>query len=108
MIYLAGTKRELAMATYRAETVKAAGVRQKELRPPHSSYAHLTTMLAQGWRLEPPVYIRPRWRSRLRAGEENIYHFVLWHGNRVNLVSVPDCPQVQQFLADNNLAVDSL
>ena len=108
MIYLAGTKRELAMATFQAETVKAAGVRQKELRSPHSSHAHLMTMLARGWRFEPPVYVRPRWRSRLRAGEENIYHFVLWNGDKVNLVSVPDCHGIQQFLADNNLAIDSL
>ena len=108
MIYLRGTKRELAMATSRAETVKVAGIRQKELKPPHSSYGYLMTMLAQGWRLEPPVYIRPRWRSRLLRGEENIYHFVLWHGDRVNLVSVHDCPEIQQFLADNGLAIDRL
>lgn len=108
MIHLVGAKRELAMATSQEETAEATGIRQKKLRPPHSSHAHLMTMLVQGWRLEPPVYVRPRWRSRLRAGEENIYHFVLWQGDRVSLVSVPDCPQIQQFLADNDLAIDRL
>ena len=108
MIYLRGAKRELAMATSRAETVKVAGIRQKELKPPHSSYVYLMTMLAQGWRIEPPVYVRPRWRSRLRSKQENTYHFVLWRGDKISLVSVLDCPEVQQFLADNELAVDRL
>ena len=72
------------------------------------SYAHLQAMLTQGWRIEPPVYVRPRWCSRLRLKKEDIYHFVLWNGDRVSLVSVLDCPEIQQFLADNELAVDRL
>ena len=108
MIYLRGTKRELAMATSRAETVKVAGIRQKELKPPHSSYGYLMTMLAGRWQIEPPVYVRPRWRSRLRSKQENTYHFVLWRGDKINLVSVHDCPEIQQFLADNGLAIDRL
>ena len=108
MIYLRGTKRELAMATSRAETVKVAGTWQKESRPAHFSYAYLMTMLAQGWQIEPPVYVRPRWRSRLRSKQEDTYHFVLWNGDRVSLVSVLDCPEIQQFLVDNGLAIDRL
>lgn len=27
----------------------------------YSSYAHLMTMLAQGWQIEPSVYMHPRW-----------------------------------------------
>ena len=65
-------------------------------------------MLDQGWQIEPPAYVRPRWRSCLRSKRENTYHFVLWDGDRVNLVSVRDCPEIQQFLADNRLAVDRL
>ena len=78
----------------------------KELRQTYSSYTHLTAMLDQGWQIEPPVYIRPRRRSRPK--KENTYHFVLWRDDRVNLVSVRDCPQIQQFLADNDLAIDRL
>ena len=73
-----------------------------------SSCAYLRAMLEQGWQIEPPVYVRPRWRSRLRSRKENTYHFVLWNGNKVNLVSVLDCPEVQQFLVDSDLATDRL
>jgi hypothetical protein len=76
--------------------------------PVFSSCAHLRAMLDQGWQIELPVYVRPHWRTRLRSKKENTYHFVLWHGNRVALVSVLDCLQVQQFLADNDLAIDHL
>jgi len=76
--------------------------------PVYSSYAHLIDLLAQGWQIEPPVYIRPRWRSRLRKMKENTYHFVLWQGDSVNLVSVVDCPEIEGFLAANLLAVDRL
>lgn len=76
--------------------------------PVYSSYAHLAKMLAQGWQIEPPVYVRPRWRSRLRLKREDAYYFVLWHGDRVNLVSVLDSPEVKRFLADAELAVDRL
>ena len=73
-----------------------------------SSYAYLMTMLAQGWEIEPPVYIRTRWRSRSRSEKEDAYHFVLWNGDKVNLVSVRDCPEMQQFLEKNGLTVDRL
>jgi hypothetical protein len=73
-----------------------------------SSYTHLRTMLVQGWQVEPPVYVRPRLRSRLRSKEENTYHFVLWNGDKVTLVSVLDCPEVHEFLASEQLIVDRL
>ena len=75
-------------------------------RPGYSSYAQLVALVSQGWRVEPPVYMRPQWRSRAR--EENVYHFVLWWGGRFNLVSVPDSPELQQFLERNRLPVDRL
>ena len=80
----------------------------REVGPVFSSCTHLMTTLDQGWQIEPPVYVRPRWRSRLRSKKENTHHFVLWSGDRVNLVSVRDCPEIQQFLADNDLAIDRL
>ena len=66
------------------------------------------TVLTQGWQIEPPVYVRPRWRSRLHSKKERTYHFVVWRGDRVNLISVHDCPEIQRFLVDNNLAIDRL
>ena len=73
-----------------------------------SSYAHLVEMLGEGWQLEPPVYVRPRWRSSLRVGKDSVYHFVLWCGGQVRLVSVLGCPEIEQFLLDRELAVDRL
>ena len=72
------------------------------------SYAHLQAMLAQGWQTKQSVYLRPRWCSCTRLGREDVYHFVLWYGDKVTLVGVLDCPEVQRFLADNELAVERL
>lgn len=74
----------------------------------YSSYSHLMTLLAQGWQIEPPVYVRPHWRRSSHPEERKTYHFVLWHGDRVNLVSVLECPEIQQFLVDQELIVDQL
>jgi len=73
-----------------------------------SSYAHLAEMLDQGWRIEPPVYVRPRWRSALRTRKEHAFHFVLWNGDQVSLVSVIDCPEIQGLLEDRHLPIDRL
>lgn len=73
-----------------------------------SSYTQLTALLAEGWEIEPPVYLRPRWNIHSRSRIEDTYHFILWDKNSLNLVSLLDCPELQQFLTDNNLAVDKL
>lgn len=74
----------------------------------YSSYSHLITMLDQGWQIEPPVYVRSHWRRSSRSEKGKTYHFVLWHEDKVNLVSVLECPEIQQFLADKELIVDRL
>ncbi|MFO7917825.1 MAG: hypothetical protein R6V13_07085 [Anaerolineae bacterium] len=79
---------------------------KRRKRSPYRSFIDLRAMLSEGWKIEPPVYVRPRWSSR--NDEENTYHFVLWQGNRVNLLSVRDCPEMQEFLARTELAVDRL
>ncbi len=73
-----------------------------------SSYTRLMALLAEGWEIEPPVYFRPRWHQHSHSGKEYAYHFILWDRNNLNLISVLDCPELQQFLTDNNLAVDLL
>jgi hypothetical protein len=65
-------------------------------------------MLTEGWNIEPPVYVRPRWQSRVLSKKENTYHFVLRHGERFSLISVFDCPEVQQLLKDRDLSIDHL
>jgi hypothetical protein len=90
-----------------------ARMRQQKARAAYSSFVHLTVLLDQGWQIEQPIYIRPRWRSRaLRTHShyegEHTYHFVLRHGDKFSLVSVYDCPEVQQLLESEELTVDRL
>jgi hypothetical protein len=73
-----------------------------------SSYEQLLTMLSQGWEIEPPIYVHPRWQSDLTWKKESAYHLILWNGDRVSLVTVDDCPEIRQFLAENELAADRL
>jgi hypothetical protein len=68
---------------------------------PYYTCTRLKAMLAQGWEIEAPVYVRPRWAST----KEVAYHFILWRGDKVNLVSVPNSPEVQQLVAESNLTV---
>ena len=65
-------------------------------------------MLAEGWELETPVYVRPRRRARSCSGNETTYHFVLWRRDQVKLVSVIGGPKIEQFLTDGKLAIDRL
>jgi hypothetical protein len=88
-------------------------MRQQKARAAYSSFVHLIALLDQGWQIEPPIYVRPRWRARaLRARngseKEHTYHFVLRHGDRFSLVSVYDCPEVQQLLESKMLTIDRL
>ena len=64
--------------------------------------------MAQGWKIEPPVYARSDWQWSATSEEGNTYHFVLWRENRVNLVSIRESPEIQQFLADSELTIDYL
>ena len=74
----------------------------------HASRAGLEELLARGWKIELPVYARSNWQSPATSEEGNTYHFVLWRENRVNLVSIRESPEIQQFLADSDLAIDYL
>jgi len=73
-----------------------------------SSRDSLEEMLDCGWYIEPPVYARPHWQSPVASREANTYHFVLWRDNQVNLVSIRESPEIQQFLTDSELAIDYL
>jgi hypothetical protein len=70
------------------------------------SYVRLVELLGQGWKIQPPVYVRPRWRSGEVSQKRDTYHFVLWSGNRVSLVSVGECAEVEELLTNSGLAVD--
>jgi hypothetical protein len=70
--------------------------------------ASLHDLLGAGWKIEPPVYARPPWQSASDSKDRTTYHFVLWRDHQVNLVSIPESPEIEQFLAESDLAVDSL
>lgn len=87
--------------------VSQSGVSQIKGESPYLPYASLQDLLNQGWKIEPPVYARPPWRTCSRSTKQQAaYHFVLWRGGKVNLVSVRDSAELRQFLAEGQLAID--
>jgi hypothetical protein len=77
-------------------------------RSSRATCAYLKQLLDEGWEIEQPVYMRPHWRSTARSNNSRTYHVILSRENRVNLVSVPEGSEIEQFLAERGLAVDSL
>jgi hypothetical protein len=58
--------------------------------------------LDQGWKIEDPVYLRPRWGE---AGGR-VYHFILhrpFHAPR--LITVPEGPAVDGFVRAEGVRV---
>ena len=77
-------------------------------QPAHPSEVdpQFRTLLAAmdlGWRIEEPVYLRPRWSE---AGPR-VYHFILRRGLTAppRIVSVPENPVVDGFVRDASLRV---
>jgi hypothetical protein len=66
-------------------------------------YRLLRAALDVGWRIEEPVYLRPRWND----GGPRVYHFILRHTAvpAQRLLSVPDSPEVGRFVRDEGLRV---
>jgi hypothetical protein len=85
-----------------------ARMKQQESISAYSSFVYLMELVDQGWQIEPPIYVRPRLRSRLRPEQENTYHFVLKYGTRFSLISVFECPEVRQLLESEQLTIDRL
>lgn len=59
-------------------------------------YTYLLYALNEGWRVEPPVYIRPSWATH--HTHCITYHFVLRRAGELTLISVQDNPVVQDLL----------
>lgn len=66
-------------------------------------YRVLRAALDVGWRIEEPVYLRPRWS----ADGPRVYHFILRRPSESGqrLLSVPDSPEVADFVRDERLPV---
>ena len=70
--------------------------------------AYLEHLLEEGWEVEQPVYVRPHWQSTARSNNSKTYHVILSRENHVNLASVPEGLEIEQFLVERGLTVDSL
>ena len=75
-------------------------------QPSHPSQIepHFRSLLAaidMGWRIEEPVYLRPRWSD---AGPR-VYHFILRRALLAapRMLSVPEGPDVDDFVRDESL-----
>ncbi|MGD9029671.1 MAG: hypothetical protein PVG25_07635 [Anaerolineae bacterium] len=79
-----------------------------DARPAYATCAALEAKLAEGWKIEPPVFARPHWQSASKSKPRKTYHLVLWRENQVNLMSIPESPEIEQFVLESGLTVDSL
>ena len=78
----------------------------KANRPGYLSYRQFLVRLDQGWRVDPPIYIRSRWCSR--SQREETYHLILRNRGKTDLVSVDDSPEMRRFIAEQDLPLDRL
>jgi hypothetical protein len=79
-----------------------------EDRLAYATHAALEAMLSEGWSIEPPVRARPHWQSTFGSKPRSAYHFILWRDSQVNLVTVPERPEIHEFLTESGLTVDAL
>jgi hypothetical protein len=75
-------------------------------QPAHPSqvepqFRALLAAIDLGWRIEEPVYLRPRWSE---AGPR-VYHFILRRALLAppRMLSVPQGPEVDRFIRDESL-----
>ena len=66
-----------------------------------SRFEQLQHALAEGWRIQSPVYLRAQWVVPQRDG----YYFVLTRGSDVDLIVVPAGDAVRQWLQTQRLKV---
>ncbi len=71
--------------------------------PVGAQFRLLISALDLGWRVEEPVYLRPRWAE----DSSRVYHFILKRSpaSPPKLVTVPEGPEVQRFVHDQGLRV---
>jgi hypothetical protein len=69
-----------------------------ELEP---QYRVLLAALDLGWRIEEPVYLRPRWSD----SGPRVYHFILRRSVHAppKLISVPESHEVDRYVRDEGL-----
>ncbi|HLF29157.1 MAG TPA: hypothetical protein VJG32_22745 [Anaerolineae bacterium] len=70
-----------------------------------ASYRLLRAALDTGWRIEEPIYLRPRWSD----SGPRVYHFILRRPRYTTqrLLSVPEGPEVERFVRDEGLRIST-
>jgi hypothetical protein len=79
--------------------------RPRSANPDEDTFYALLAALDAGWRIEPPVYVRPRWGND-HAGQQ-MYHFILRRETGTTMVSVADCARVRNFVQELGLSLDA-
>ena len=72
--------------------------------PDEDTFYALLAALDADWRIEPPVYVRPRWGSE-HAGTV-MYHFILRRETGTTMVSVADGTRIRAFVQEHGLEVN--
>jgi hypothetical protein len=78
--------------------------RPRSLDPDEDTFYALLAALDVGWRVEPPVYVRPRWGSE-HAGSV-MYHFILRRETGTTMVSVADGSRIRAFVQEHGLEIN--
>ena len=78
--------------------------RLQEQTPPSEIPPQFRVLLAAlelGWRIEEPVYLRPRWSDQ----GPSVYHFILYLGlsRPPRLISVPQGPAIDAYVRKENI-----
>ena len=64
----------------------------------------LLSALDQGWRIEDPVYLRPRWGEH----SARVFHFILHRpAHAPRLITVPESAEADRFIRAEGLHVVS-
>lgn len=72
--------------------------------PDEDTFYALLAALDAGWRVEPPVYVRPRWGSE-HAGTV-MYHFILRRETGTTMVSVADGHHIRAFIQEHGYEIN--
>ncbi len=64
----------------------------------------LMKALRDGWKIDPPIYERPRWG--LAYAGQNMYHFILRRGASMTMVSVAESPHLYDFLDQHPMTIN--
>ena len=96
----------MLVASIEAQPDPWAGLqnRPRSTNSDDDTFYALLAALDAGWRVEPPVYVRPRWGSE-HAGTV-MYHFILRRDTGTTMVSVADGHRIRAFIQEHGLEVN--